>query len=162
LIDDERPEKADAAVVLGGDEFGQRTVKAAQLQRAGYVPYVLVSGPPALLGYESEEMIEYAKRQGFPEAIFRPLHHQSDSTRSESDVLAKYLREHGVRTVLLVTSNYHTKRAAKLMRAANPGVRVIPIAAPDPFTAQTWWKTRYGLKMFLYEWLKTIATDLGV
>lgn len=162
LIEDDPPQKADAIVVLGGDEFGLRTLKAADLQRSGYAPYVLVSGPPMLLGYESDEMIEFAKRKGYPDSIFRPLHHKSDSTRSESDVIARYLREHNVRTVLLVTSNYHTRRAAKLMRAANPGVHVLVVAAPDPFTPQTWWKTRHGMKTFLYEWLKTIATAMGV
>jgi hypothetical protein len=40
---------------------------------------------------------------------------------------------------------------------------VIAIAAPDPaFTPAGWWKSREGQKMFLYEWLKTIATALGI
>ncbi len=48
LVVDQPPVKADAVVVLGGDEFGMRTVKAAQLVQAGYAPYVLLSGPPIL------------------------------------------------------------------------------------------------------------------
>ncbi len=163
LVEDDRPERADAILVVGGDEFGTRIVKAAQLAQAGFAPYVVVSGPPVLLGYESEMMIEYARRQGYPVSIFRPLHHRANSTRQESAVVAQYLRDHQIHKLLLVTSNFHTRRAAKLMRLANRGVQVIVVAAADPvFSPQTWWKTRNGQKTFLYEWLKTVATSLGV
>ena len=85
-----------------------------------------------------------------------------NSTRSESKFLGSYLKQHDIRKILLVTSNYHTRRAAKLMRSENPRLDVIVIPAPDPFfTPSTWWETRNGEKTFLYEWLKTIATALG-
>lgn len=163
LIEDDPPQKADAILVLGGDEYGTRIVKAAQLQKEGYAPYVLVSGPPTLLGHESDLMIEFARRQGYPASIFRPINHNSDSTRSESALIGRYLRGQSVKTLLLVTSNYHTKRAARLMRAQNPFLHVLVVAAPDPFfTPATWWKTRTGEKTFTYEWLKTIAVGMGV
>jgi uncharacterized SAM-binding protein YcdF (DUF218 family) len=61
-----------------------------------------------------------------------------------------------------VTSNYHTRRAAKLLRQQNPGVWVVVVPAPDPaFTPGSWWKTRSGQKTFLMEWMKTVATALG-
>ncbi len=138
-------------------------MKAAKLQQAGYAPYVLVSGPESLLGHESDDTIEFARRQGYPKSIFIPLTNNSDSTRSESAMNARYLREHAVKTLLLVTSNYHTRRAAKLIRQENPSIHVISVAAPDPFfTPQTWWKSRNGQKTFLYEWMKTLAVDAGV
>ena len=163
LVEDDGPQKADVILVLGGDEFGTRIMKAAQLQEAGYAPYVLVSGPKTLLGHESDESIEYARRQGYPVTIFKPLVNQSDSTRSESKAVNAYMREHRAKTVLLVTSNYHTRRAARLMRKAMSGIHVIVIPAPDPFfRPQSWWTSRSGQKTFLYEWLKTFAVDLGV
>ena len=140
---------------MGGDDFGTRIVKAAQLQQAGYAPYVLVSGPPYLLGPESDETIEYARRRGYSRSLFRALPSSADSTRTETAIIGKYLREHGVKKIILVTSNYHTRRAAKLMRKQN--------SAPDPFfTPGTWWKTRSGQKTFLFEWMKTAATALGI
>lgn len=163
LVENDKPEKADAAVVLGGDEFGTRIIKAAQLAKAGYVPYVLVSAPLRLTGHESDVTIEYARRQGYPESLFRPLTHELNSTRAESQMIDKYLRSHKLNKILLVTSNYHTARAARLMRKFSPGLKVIAVAAPDPaFSPDGWWKSREGQKMFFYEWLKTIATALGV
>lgn len=162
LVENDKPEKADAAVVLGGDEFGNRIIKAAQLVKTGYAPYVLVSGPHSLLGHESDETIEYARRQGYPVSLFRPLPHELNSTRSEAEFIDRYLRTQGVKKILLVTSNFHTARAARLLRKYSPRLQVIAVAAPDPaFTPEGWWKTRDGQKTFLYEWLKTIATALG-
>ena len=163
LIENDGPQEADAIVVLGGDDFGTRIVKAAQLEGVGYAPYALVSGPPHLLGPESDETIEYARRQGYNSSLFRPLPSAVNSTRSETALIGKYLREHGAKKIILVTSNYHTRRAAKLMRKQNPQIWVVVVPAPDPFFApDTWWKTRNGQKTFLFEWMKTVATALGV
>ncbi len=163
LVEDDGPQKAEAAVVLGGDDSGMRIIKAAQLAQAGYVPYVLVSGPKSLLGHESDMTIEYAERRGYPASLFRPLPHNLNSTRSETAFIGKYLREHGIHKILLVTSNYHTHRAAYLMRKQNPGLQVVAVAAPDAFfTPGGWWQSRDGQKTFLLEWMKTVATRLGI
>lgn len=162
LVESDKTESADAIVVFGGDEFGNRITTAAELQKQGLAPFVVVSGPPTLLGHESETMIEFARRKGYDPAIFHRADHELNSTRKEAIFFDQYCKEHNLRKILLVTSNYHTKRAAKLMRAASPRLDVIVVAASDPFfTPSTWWKTRNGEKTFLYEWLKTIATALG-
>ncbi len=164
LVKADPPRKADAAVVLGGDEFGARIVKAAQLVQAGYAPYVLVGGPTTLLGHESDMTIEYAARQGFPPALFRAVSFPTevDSTRSEAVYVGNYLKKNGVHSILLVTSNFHTRRAGVLWREVNPWLDIAVEAAPDRyFTPDSWWKSRPGKKTFLYEWLKTVNTWAG-
>jgi uncharacterized SAM-binding protein YcdF (DUF218 family) len=165
LVEDDGPATAQAAVVLGGDGTGSRITKAAQLAQAGYVPLVLVSGPKSLLGHESDGEIEYAERNGFPSSIFRGVYlpEKINSTRAETAFLGKYLRAHGIHSILLVTSNYHTRRAARMMRSQNPSIRVRVVAAPDPdFTPDGWWRSREGQKTFFLEWMKTIAAALGI
>lgn len=162
LVENDGPQKAQAIVVLGGDDYGCRIIKAAQLATEGYAPFVLVSGPRMLLGHESDMTIQYAEQKGYPASLFHPLTDDTNSTRSETLFIGKYLREHGIRKILLVTSNFHTHRAAYLMRKQNPGLQVVVVPAPDPyFTSDGWWKTREGQKTFLIEWLKTVATWLG-
>lgn len=161
-MEEDKPQKADVIVVLGGDAFGTRILKAAELAKSGYAPYVLVSGPHSLLGHESDTTIEYARRKGYPVSLFRPLPHELDSTRSEAELIDGYLRSQNARKILLVTSNYHTARAARLLRKYAPGIDVLAVPASDPaFTPDGWWKTREGQKMFFYESVKTIATALG-
>jgi len=125
LVEDDKPEKADVIVVFGGDDFGTRILKAAQLAKSGYAPYVLVSGPHRLLGYESDTTIEYARQKGYPVSLFRPLPHELNSTRSEAELIDRYLHSQNARKILLVTSNYHTARAARLLRKYSPGLDVI-------------------------------------
>lgn len=165
LVENDGPEKADAILVLGGDEAGFRILKAAQLARAGYAPYIIVDGPEVLGGHESDATIKYAEQKGYPGALFHPLFlpPEVSSTRTESEYVGRYLRQQNIRKLLLVTSNYHTRRAARLMRKLNPWLQVVVVAAPDSdFTPETWWKTREGQKTFLLEWTKTVAAWLGI
>ena len=163
LIESDTPQKAQAIVVLGGDDHGCRIIRAAQLASAGYASFVIVSGPRWVVGHESDMTIQYARQKGYPASLFRPFPNESDSTRSETVLLGKYLKANGIYRIILVTSNYHTRRAALLMRRQNPWLQVGVVPAPDPFfTPDGWWKSRNGEKTFLLEWLKTIATWLGI
>ncbi len=167
-MENDGPRKANAIVVLGGDEFGDRTVKGAELAVEGYAPLVYVSGPPRLVGYESTDEVLFAEQQGkFPASLFREVHlpASAESTKSEAAYLGPYLAGQGIHSILLVTSNYHTRRAAKLWRSENPKIPVAVVPSVDPhryFTPDGWWKTRPGRKRFFYEWMKTVAVDFGL
>ena len=164
LVEDDGAVRADAIVVLGGDGFGTRIIRAAELAKSGYAPRVLVSGPVNLLGHDTDATIVYAGRHGYPASLFEaiPLPEDVASTRAEVRYLAKLLREQGVTSVDLVTSNYHTRRAAWLWRKENPGIRVNVVPAPDPyFSTGSWFNNREGEKIFLLEWTKTLASRLG-
>jgi uncharacterized SAM-binding protein YcdF (DUF218 family) len=164
LIREDRPAPADAIVVLAGDGFGNRILKAAELVRNGYAPLVLVSGPEGLYGFnEAELAIPYAERAGYPASWFLPVPHSYTSTSGEAQALAPELRRRGVRTCLLVTSDYHTRRAGRIFRAAAPEIRFYVIAAPYPnFHPDSWWRSREGLKIVFLEWEKTIASWFGI
>jgi len=168
LIHDDGPAKADVAVVLGGDYWGNRILAAANLVRAGYVPAVLVSGPPGFYGTnEADAAIQYAVRQGCPAQWFIPVAHNDLNTRDEAGSLLETMRRRDIHSFLLVTSNFHTARARRLFLAAErrmgggPQMRVV--AAPDQyFKADSWWRNREGRKTFLMEWLKTVTGPLGI
>ncbi len=166
LVEDDGAQRADCILVLGGDDYGTRIVKAAQLAKAGYASYVIVDSPPVLMGHESDATIRYAVQQGFPAGLFHPvwLPPGVDSTATEVQYVANnILRPKNVRKVLLVTSNFHTRRAARFMRKENPWLNVAVVPAPDPFfKPAAWWKTRNGEKTFLLEWTKTITERWGV
>jgi uncharacterized SAM-binding protein YcdF (DUF218 family) len=161
LIKDDGPQKADCILVLGGDGFGNRITRAAQLVQAGYAPFAYIDGPVELIGHESDMTIRYAVQSGYPEHIFKPiwLPKGMDSTRDEVKyVVESVLRPNHVKKILLVTSNYHTRRAGRFLRAAAPDIAVIVTGAPDTyFTPNGWWKDRNARKIFLYEWLKTVS-----
>ncbi len=165
LVQSDKLQKADCVLVLGGDDFGTRIVKAAQLVKSGYAPYVFVDGPTALIGHESDSTIQYAVQNGYPASLFRPiwLPPGVDSTSTEADYVANNIfRPNHIRKILLVTSNYHTGRAARFFRKQIPWLTVIAVPASDPFfKVDGWWKTRNGKKTFLLEWTKTVTEWWG-
>lgn len=164
LVEDDGAARADAIVVLGGDGYGTRIIRAAELAKAGYATRIVVSGPVDLLGHESDQTILYAGRKGYPASMFEafPLPPTVSSTRSEARQIGRQLRQEGINSIDLVTSNYHTGRAAWLWRRDNPDLRINVVPAPDPnFTPEAWWSSREGQKTFLLEWLKTFAAHLG-
>jgi uncharacterized SAM-binding protein YcdF (DUF218 family) len=162
LVLNQIPQKSDVIVVLAGDQYGNRVLKAGELVKAGWAPYALVSGTPVLLSNEADLNIAFAVAKGYPARYFRPFKLDTDSTRDETCLIAAELKRQGVRSVLLVTNNYHTRRAQALMRKAAPTLAVLTIAAPDRyFTPNGWWKTRGGQRIFLLEWLKTFSAWIG-
>jgi uncharacterized SAM-binding protein YcdF (DUF218 family) len=164
LVRAEEPAPADIAVVPAGDGFGNRILKAADLVRRGFTPRVLVSGPDGM--YDSNEAdlaIAYVVHRGNPPAWFIRFPIKAYSTREEARLIVPELRRLGVRRVLLVTSDYHTRRAGAIYRAAAPEIEFRVVAAPDRFfRSGEWWRTREGQKRFVLEWMKTIAGWFGV
>jgi uncharacterized SAM-binding protein YcdF (DUF218 family) len=164
LVDAEKPVRADLIVVLAGDVYGHRILKGAELVKAGYAPSIVVSGPPGFYGlHENELAIPFALRHGYPEAWFIPFPHDALSTRDEARALLPEIEKLHARRVDVVTSDYHTRRALSMVRAAWPGVEIHMVAAPDEFfTPQGWWHTREGRKTFFLEWTKTLASLAGL
>lgn len=164
LVRDEGPARADIAVVLAGDYYGNRVVRAAELVKQGYVTQVLVSGPHMLYGhYECDLEIPFAVKRGYPESWFIRSPNEALSTREEAAAISADLRSRGVHRFLLVTSDYHTARAARIYRATAADLEMRVVAAPDGyFRADGWWRNREGRKIFVVEWLKTVANLFGI
>jgi uncharacterized SAM-binding protein YcdF (DUF218 family) len=164
LVNAESPERADVVVVLAGDTYGDRIKKGAELVKQGYASHVLVSGPSGLYGYhECDLAIPYAVKAGYPESYFLHAENDARSTVEEAQALLSYLRKEAAHRVLLVTSDYHTRRSGRIFRAAAPDLQFVVVAAQGPeFSPDGWWRTRQGRKIALVEWLKTFAEWFGI
>ncbi len=164
LVRDDGPARADIAVVLAGDFYGNRIIRAAELVKQGYVPRVLVSGPNLIYGaYECDLAIPFVVKKGYPEEWFVRAPNEAHSTRDEAAAILPDLRRRGVHRFLLVTSDYHTARAARIYQAAARDFDIRVVAAPDDyFRPDGWWRNREGQKIFFMEWSKTVANLLGM
>jgi len=164
LVHAETPSHADVVVVLAGDPYGHRILRAAELVQQGYASKVLVSGPGGAYDlHECDLAIPFVVRRGYPASWFVPVPHSAHSTEEEGLALLPVLQEVRAHTVLVVTSDYHTRRAWRTLRAQWPGIGVHMIASGDEFfSAYGWWHTREGRKIFLLEWTKTLATAVGM
>jgi uncharacterized SAM-binding protein YcdF (DUF218 family) len=149
---DESPQASDAIVMLGDDNFdADRAARAAQLFKAGWAPRIIASGR-YLRPYETITDLEQRDLtdRGVPQnAIVRFAHH-AENTREEMFAIGQLLQAHGWKRILLVTSNYHTRRARYLAERAFPAGTVLRvIAAPDSdYDPNDWWRSRTGWKRF--------------
>jgi uncharacterized SAM-binding protein YcdF (DUF218 family) len=164
LVKADAPEKADIALVLAGDGAGNRILTAAQLARQGFISQILVSGPSGVYGqYECDLAIPFAVKAGYPASYFLHFENDARSTQQEArDAIAR-LHQLGVHKILLVTSDYHTRRAGKIYRTAAPDLQFVVVAAPDvSFTASGWWHNRQAEKIAFNEWVKTLTEPFGI
>jgi len=153
--------KADAILVLSGDPYGdQRISHAAELWRTGYAPRVVLSAKMA--DWQTKE--DYLpwrfaqKKRLLPENVLVVVPHRADATLQEAEALVPFVREKGYRSIILVTSNYHTRRSRMIFqqRWGRGGIRVMVSAAPArDFDPDRWWTRRADSRTFLLEWAKT-------
>lgn len=162
----ETPHKADYALVLGGDE-NVRPFVAAALWRAGYVRKVLVSrvaDSPAVeegLAIPTHDVIRAVLRvRDVPEANIVVLDTPCSTTRDEAVTLARYLEREPSATVLVVTNDFHTRRARWVIRKSlgDRASQATMISAPtEAFSLDGWWRSQAGFRFVVNEYLRLTA-----
>jgi uncharacterized SAM-binding protein YcdF (DUF218 family) len=164
LVRAEAPVKSDCIFVLAGDGHGQRILRAAELYRGGMAPKVFVSGPEGIYGYTEDELaIPFARKNGAADVPFIGLPNKARSTISEAAAVLPSLQEAGCHSVLVVTSDFHTRRAGSILGRAWPDLQVRMAAAPTvDYDPDRWWTSRDYQKTFFFEWTKTVADWIGL
>jgi len=151
--------QADAIVVLGGDNSNFRRVQhAVDLYNAGRAPVVVFSGgelKDAGLECSSAQLsVEAAQKLGLP-AEATIIADGAQSTYDEAVNLRQLARQHGWRSLIVVTDLFHTRRAARTFRTLLPEATIYLSAAPNPTCdAARWWQTEEGLVAVFSEWIK--------
>jgi DUF218 domain len=150
------PERADVILVLAG-ETDYRPARAVQLLDQGYASQVLIDVPAgaSVFGFTEVQLAEkYA--HDLPEgASIRICPIAGLSTRDESHDAEKCLEREQAKRVLIVTSDFHTRRALNIFRHELHGESFSVAATYDDaqFGAR-WWSNRQWAKTCLEEWMK--------
>ncbi len=87
-----------------------------------------------------------------------------NSTVEEMRVLTPCIRERHYQSVVIVTSEYHTRRAGmiwKRLSAQEPNIRLWIVGVEDPEFQQPWWRHRRSAKTFFMEFTKLIWASFG-
>jgi len=152
---DEPAAPSDAIIVLGDDNYGaDRAFHAADLYREGVAPVVVASGRMVRRNISLADVMEHDLESfGVPASAVVKLPHRAQNTREEAVESARLIEARHWKRVLVVTSNYHTRRARFIFeRVLPPGVTLRVSAARDSdFDPSRWWETRQGQKLFFSE-----------
>jgi uncharacterized SAM-binding protein YcdF (DUF218 family) len=146
---------ADVIIVLGDDNYGgDRAAHAAELYRAGLAPQIVASGRQLRHYAGIAEMIERdLESHGVPATSILKFPHRAANTKEEAEALAGFVASRGWRRVLLVTSDYHARRARFIYgRVFPPSVTVrVSAAHGSEFDPSHWWETHLGQKILFNE-----------
>lgn len=147
----------DLVVALGGDRGRQET--AAAVFNRGLASYVL------FVGADARER-DYG-RLGLSADRCLPLAPAAYTTGEEAAATRAVARARQFRSVMIVTSPYHSRRTLWIFRRAvrDSGVEVLISQSPNPaFRMDSWWRSHVGRKVVIgeligigYYWMRSLT-----
>lgn len=154
----DHPQPSDVIVVLAG-ETDHRPARALELFNQGYARRVVINVPAATTIYEFTQL-QLAEKyiQDLPQrAAITICPIEGLSTRDESRDTEKCLAHEEGDRILIVTSDFHTRRALSIFRREVHGKTFSTAASYDDveFGAR-WWQHRQWAKTCFAEWMRLL------
>lgn len=169
LVHEDPLQQVDALIVLSGGM--DRIVEAAEVYRGGYAPLIVLTTEPPdptqvflrSRGIPSETSLELSRRVlqalGVDPMAVVTLDEVVRSTADEARVVTRWARGRPIRSIMLVTSPFHTARARLTFLHAFRDQGVTVLARPstlDPFRSDSWWRSRRTLRDGIFEFQKLL------
>src|SRR5215469_7956206 len=156
VVDD--PQKSDVIVVLAG-ETDRRPARALELLHENYARNVVIDVPDnaRMFGTTAAELAQKwaATLPQASQVSVCPI--RGLSTKAETVESSECAKKVGAGSILLVTSDFHTRRAASIFRHQLPNTPVHVAAAYDSEQfGDPWWRHRQWAKTNLDEWMRLI------
>jgi len=174
LIIEKPLETADAILVLAGSHtYIERTQKAAELFKRGVSRKIYLTDDGEQAGWSRIEQrnpafVELARNslisQGVPTENIEILEPQVTGTIYEARILSEKVKSDNLKSLLMVTSAYHTRRAFSTFQrifTENNQSTELGIVSP-PTGEQTpppyrWWLAKFGWQIVAGEYVKSIG-----
>jgi uncharacterized SAM-binding protein YcdF (DUF218 family) len=163
--------QGDAIVVMSGSAtYEERTQRAAELYTSGRANKIILTNDNEQSGWSVEEQRNIPfhelasralRRRGVPSDAIETLPEPVTSTYDEARLVRGYAEAHGLRSLLIVTSAYHSRRVLWTMRqifhnsSTKIGLELVPPGQQTPAPA-TWWLHYRGWQLVVGEHVKMI------
>ena len=161
---------ADAIVVLSGSStYIERTHKAAELFHQGRAPLIMLTDDHTRSGWSSAlqtnpYFVERARdeliKQGVPADKIRIVPVTVSGTHHEALTIKEYAVTQGLRSLLVVTSEYHSRRALRSLRQSFAGTAILvglePAVGAETPSPALWWLRAEGWRSVAGEYVKLI------
>lgn len=148
--------KTDAIVVLTGGS--NRISEAVKLLNDGQAEQLLISGVSKGMSLDTLK-----KRQDVNITTSREITLDEKSTNTVENAIeaAAWVRENNIRSIRLVTSNYHMPRSMDEFRANNRQLVILAHPVYSDRVEKDWWRSWHSFALiateynkFLYVWFK--------
>ena len=171
LVFEQEPQKADVIVVLNGRD-AERCLTAVDLYNKGYANLIVLARGSKQPGcdefwkrvgkhWNSKIFFQRAiEAMGVPEDAFKLIGNGVTSTYDEAKAMEKFLLANGHKSILLVTSKWHSKRAYLTFKSAfsdDHETKIITYPSRyDTFNPDTWWKNEVDAELVFREYVRLI------
>lgn len=182
LVTERRLNNAEAAVVLAGSEdFLERNREAARLYSIGAIPMIILTNDGLRGGWDNALernpfFVERAKwelvNSGVPENAIVVLQqvvagdasHLKSGTEFESEVILKHCQASGIRSLIVVTSAFHSRRTLLIfdsLAQTRSGDIKVGLSFPESKSllppSPIWWLSLKGWKTVSNEYFKYVG-----
>jgi uncharacterized SAM-binding protein YcdF (DUF218 family) len=170
LVLSQPPQKSDIIVCLAGENV-ERGLAAADALNQGLAPRIFVPREELPDGYEilRQRGVPYPetidlmgmilKGLGVPQSAILRGERPAGSTREEAEIVSDLIRKKNYRSILLVTSPTHSRRAYMTFKKAigEKECRLLVIPSKySSFNPENWWLNRRYAKEVVLEYQKLI------
>jgi uncharacterized SAM-binding protein YcdF (DUF218 family) len=148
--------KADAIVVVSGGDTDARITEGVKLYQQAWAPKVIFSGAAAEGDVSNAlAMKRIAVASGVP-AKDIIIEEDSKTTAENADFTAKIINDNNFKSIVLVTSPYHQRRAYTQFRSAlgKDFVVINHSSKDDTWRKKSWWENANARFLTLGEIMK--------
>ena len=128
--------QTEAIVVLTGGRY--RIGEGMKLLNSGLARELFISGVE-----KNTSLEEIGKKQAIDFNTEREISigKKSTNTVENAEETREWLKKHKIKSIRLVTSNYHMPRSLAEFRYHNPDLLIIPHPVFSDYVARKWWKS---------------------
>ena len=170
LVVQDRLEKADLIVCLAGNNV-ERGLATIDVYRQGLAPAVFTAREELPDGYETlttkglhypenrDLLVNLFKEADLPDAALINAPGIATSTFDEAKLVSEWVNQKGYRSLIIVTSPTHCRRAMLTFKNAFKGQNIKIMMLPSPysgFNPQSWWKERKYAREVIVEYQKLV------
>lgn len=149
--------KTDAIIALTGGK--NRIAEAVRLMKRGLAGKMFISGVQKDISLKEISRIQKVDMPQFGKI---ELENRSTNTVENAIETSDWIRKNQIKSIRLVTSNYHIPRSMEEFRSQNPQIKIVLHPVYSDNVSSQWWKNRGSFCLiaseynkFLYVYLRT-------
>jgi uncharacterized SAM-binding protein YcdF (DUF218 family)/glycosyltransferase involved in cell wall biosynthesis len=157
----QEPKQADAIVIFSGDgessyinqSYQRRTIDGIRYFKLGYAPLIILSSGRDQTFSEVSIIRQLLINNGVPEHSIKVQEKYPSSTFENVSDVKILLSEQKVKSVLFITSPYHSRRSLLVWKKVMPNLVVtVPAVVDTPKTTPQWRASTDQIKVICYEY----------
>ncbi|AIQ37487.1 hypothetical protein R50345_24365 [Paenibacillus sp. FSL R5-0345] len=159
LVLSESPKQADVIIVLSGGQG--RVEQAAELYKAGYAPYIILSNAKESTS-SSGDMLRTALNLGIPQGVIY-TENEAESTYQNAEFTLPKMKEYDFQSAIVVSSEFHMRRVKFLFGRVykKSDIELTYVSSASGYNAKRWWSDRKSRETTFNEYVKMIGNTFG-